>query len=154
LIPPGVGCGALPQTACCWPPPEYAYGAEITGLMEAAGLAAAPPRLAGVEPAVLVGTERCARLWLRWQAAGPDSAVFAALDADLTLSPAGEQTTVLAVAGVYRLPGQVGTGLDPDLVRCFAATIRRFIAWLACALTAPASTAVPTDRTRPERRTR
>jgi hypothetical protein len=59
------------------------------------------------------------------------------------------------VAGVYRLPGQVGTGLDPDLVRCFAAvTIRRFITWLACALTAPASTAVPADRTRPERRTR
>jgi hypothetical protein len=41
---------------------EYAYGAGITGLVEAAGLAAALPRLAGVEPAVLVETDRCARL--------------------------------------------------------------------------------------------
>jgi hypothetical protein len=59
---------------------------------------------------------------------------------------------VLAVAGVYRLPAQVGAGLDPDMVRCFAAvTIRSFIARLACALTHPAGTAVPADRVRSER---
>ncbi|MGD0928507.1 MAG: hypothetical protein ABR926_25310 [Streptosporangiaceae bacterium] len=59
------------------------------------------------------------------------------------------------MAGVCRLPGQVGTGLDPDMVRCFAAvTIRSFIARLACALTYPAGTAVPADRARRERRTR
>ena len=76
--------------------------------------------------------------------------MFPALDADLTLSPAGEQTTVLAVAGVHRLPGQVAAGPDPDLVRCLAeVTIRSFIARLACALTHPAGTAVPADRTRP-----
>jgi hypothetical protein len=69
--------------------------------------------------------------------------------------PAGEQTTVLAVAGVYRLPGQVGTGLDPDMVRCFAAvTIRSFIARLACALTYPAGTAVPADSRDRKKRTR
>jgi hypothetical protein len=81
--------------------------------------------------------------------------MFPALDADLTLSPAGEQTTVLAVAGVYRLPGQLAAGLDPDMVHCLAeVTICSFIARLACALTHPAGTAVPADRTRPERRTR
>ena len=134
---------------------EYAYGAGITGLVEAAGPAAALSRLAGVEPGDLAETAGRARLWLRWQAIGPGGAVFPALDADLTLSPAGEQTTVLAVAGVYRLPGQAGTGLDPDIVRCFAAvTIRSFIARLACALTYPAGTSVPADRSRPERRTR
>jgi hypothetical protein len=59
---------------------------------------------------------------------------------------------VLAVAGVYRLPAQVGAGLDPAIVRCFAAvTIRGFIARLACALTHPAGTAVPAGRVRSER---
>jgi hypothetical protein len=108
-----------------------------------------------VEPADLAETDRCARLWLRWRAAGPGGSLFPALDADLTLSLAGQETTVLAVAGVYRLPGQVAAGLDPDMVRSFAPmTICSFIARLACALTHPAGTAVPADRTRPERRTR
>jgi hypothetical protein len=134
---------------------EYAYRAGMTGLMEAAGPAAALPRLAGVEPAVLVETDRCARLWLRWEAPGSGGSLFPALDADLTLSPAGEQTTVLAVAGVYRLPAQVGAGLDPALVRCLAAvTIRSFMARLACALTHPAGAAVPVGRVRREGRTR
>jgi hypothetical protein len=84
---------------------KYAYRARITGLIQTAGPAAALPRLAGAEPADLAETAGRARLWLRWHATGPDSAVFPPLDADLTLSPAGEQTTVLAVAGVYRLPG-------------------------------------------------
>jgi hypothetical protein len=47
------------------------------------------PRLAGVEPADLAETAGSARLWLRWHATGPGSAVFPALDADLTFSPAG-----------------------------------------------------------------
>jgi hypothetical protein len=59
------------------------------------------------------------------------------------------------VAGVYRLPAQAATGLDPATVRCFAAmTIRSFIARLTCALTHPAATADPAGHTRPERRTR
>ena len=97
-----------------------------------------------MEAAALAETARCARLWLRWQAAGPGGAVFPALDADLTLSPAGQQTALLAVAGVYRLPTQMAAGLDPAMVRCFAAvTIRSFIARLACAFMHPAGTAVP-----------
>jgi hypothetical protein len=53
-----------------------------------------------------------------------------------------------AVAGVYRLPGQVAAGLDPDMVGCLAeVTICSFIARLACALTHPAGTAVLADRT-------
>jgi hypothetical protein len=51
--------------------------------------------------------------------------MFPALDADLTLSPAEETTTVLTLAGVYRLPGQAPAGLDPVDARRFAAlTIR------------------------------
>jgi hypothetical protein len=123
---------------------ECAYREWITGLAEAPGPAAGMSRLAGVRPGDLAETQDCARLWLRWDAIGPDGAVFPALDADLTLSPAGEKTTALTLAGVYRLPGQAGAGLDPAIVRCFAAlTVRSFIARLGCALTHPAGAALP-----------
>src|SRR5215471_5850997 len=126
---------------------EYAYGAGITGLVEAAGLAAGMSRLVGVRAGDLKQTEGCARLWLRWEATGPGGTLFPALDADLTLSPAGENTTVLTLAGVYRLPEHAGAGLDPGIVRCFAAvTIDSFIARLACALMHPAGSAVPAGR--------
>ena len=79
----------------------------------------------------------CAR-----EAIGPDGTAFPALAADLTLSPVGETTTMLTLAGVYRLPGQAAAGPDPAGVRCVAAlTIRCFIARLACALMHPAGSA-------------
>ena len=122
---------------------EHAYGEGVTGLVETAGLAPGMSRLVGVQPGDLVETEGCARLWLRWEAIGSDGTLFPALDADLTLSPAGENT-VLTLAAVYRLPEHAGAGLDPGIVRCFAAvTIDSFIARLACALMHPAGSAVP-----------
>ena len=124
---------------------EYAYGAGINGLVGAAGLAAGMSRLGGVRPGDLKESEGGARLWLRWEAIGPDGTLFPALDADLTLSPAEENTTVLTLAGVYRLPEHAG--LDPGIVRCFAVvTIDSFIARLACALMHPAGSAVPAGR--------
>ena len=126
---------------------EYAYGAGMTGLVEAAGLAPGMSRLVGVRPGAVTPTGGCARLWLRWEAAGPGGTLFPALDADLTLSAAGEDTTVLTLAGVYRLPEHAGAGLDAGIVRCFAAvTIDSFIARLACALMHPAGSAVPAGR--------
>jgi hypothetical protein len=121
---------------------EHAYGVGITGLMETAGLAVGMSRLVGVQPGDLMETESYARLWLRWEAIGSDGTLFPALDADLTLSPAGENSTVLTLAGVYRLPEHAGAGFDPGIVRCFAAvTIDSFIARLACALMHPAGSA-------------
>ena len=115
---------------------ENAYAAGITGLAEKAGLAAAPAPLAEVRPGDLKESSGYARLPLRWQAIGPDGTRFPALDADLTMSPAGEATTVLALAGVYRPPRPVTAQLGPGIVRCLAdVTIRSFIARLACALT-------------------
>jgi hypothetical protein len=135
---------------------EYAYRAAIAGLAEEAGPAAGLSRLGGVESGDVVETSGRARLPLRWEAIGPDGALFPALDADLTLTPAGDKTTVLAVAAVYRLPSQQApAGLDPATVRCVAAvTIRSFIARLACALTHPAGTAAPAGNTSSARRTR
>jgi hypothetical protein len=127
---------------------ECAYGEGIAGLAEEAGPAAGMSRLARVRLWDMAEKGGCARLWLRWEAIGPDGAVFPALDGDLTLSPAGETTTVLMLAGVYRLPGQVSAGLDPVGARCVAAlTIRSFIARLACALAHPAGSAVWVKRT-------
>jgi len=126
---------------------EFAYAAGINGLVGAAGLAAGMSRLVGVRPGDLKETEGCARLWLRWEAIGPDGTLFPALDADLTLSAAAENTTVLTLAGVYRVPEHAGAGLDPGILRCFAAvTIDSFIARLACALMHPAGSAVPAGR--------
>jgi len=123
---------------------EHAYGAGITGLVEAAGLTDGISRLVGVQPGDLTETEGCAQLWLRWEAIGSDGTLFPALDADLTLCPAGENTTVLTLAGLYRLPEDAGAGLDPGIVRCFAdVTIDSFVARLACALMHPAGSAVP-----------
>ena len=122
---------------------EYAYAAGITGLVETVGHAAGVSRLAGVRAEDIAEAPDGARLWLRWEAIGPDGAVYPALDAALTLTPAGETATLLALAGVYRLPGQTDAGLDPAIVRCFAAvTVRSFIARLACALLHPAGLAL------------
>jgi hypothetical protein len=62
-----------------------------------------------------------ARLCLRWEAIGPDGALYPALDADLTLASAGETITLLTLAGVYRLPGQAAAELHPAEVRCAGA---------------------------------
>jgi hypothetical protein len=40
-----------------------------------------------------------ASMAIRWEATGPGGALFPALDADLKLTPAGEQATMLAVRG-------------------------------------------------------
>jgi hypothetical protein len=139
------GDGVLLSTA------EYAYGTGITGLTEAAGVAVELSRLAGVETGELTEVAGCARLALRWEAIGSNGALFPALDADLTLTPTGEKTTLLALAGVYRLPDHVGAGLDPAMVGCFAAmTIRSFVTRLACAVMHPAGAEVLSRRDVPD----
>lgn len=122
---------------------ECAYAEGITGLDEEAAMS----RLAGVQSGDLTEPPDHARLWLRWDAISPDGTLFPALDADLTLSPAGETMTALTLAGVYRVPGPAAAGLDPAIVRCFAdLTIRCFIARLASALVHPAGSAVLVKR--------
>jgi hypothetical protein len=122
---------------------EYAYGQGIAGLVEEAGPAAGMSRLAEVRVGEIAGTPDGARLGLRWEAIGPGGGLFPALDANLTLSPAGQATTMLTLAGVYRLPAQAAATVDPATARCFAAvTIRSFIARLACALMHPAGVAL------------
>ena len=78
-------------------------------------------------------------LALRWEATGPGSRLFPALDADIWLTPAGEHSTRLSLAGVYRPPlGALGAGLDRAVFyRMADATVRSLLARVADALIRP-----------------
>ncbi len=78
---------------------------------------------------------------MRWEATGPGGALFPALDADIKLTQAAEDATLLAVSGVYRPPlGGLGAGLDRvALHRVAQATIRTFTHRIGTAITDPAS---------------
>jgi hypothetical protein len=80
----------------------------------------------------LVMRDDSAVLTLRWEATGPGGRLFPALDADITLTPAGERATLLRLAGSYRPPlGSLGAGLDRAILHRAAATIRAFLSRVA-----------------------
>jgi hypothetical protein len=117
---------------------EHAYG-EITSLADAAGSVAGASQLAGVCPGEITETRTMAQLPLRWEATAGGGTLYPALDADLTLTPAEDQTTVFALTGVFRPPpGLADAGLDQKIVSWFAAAaLRAFLAQLAAALVHP-----------------
>ncbi len=80
---------------------------------------------------------------LRWEATGAGGALFPALDADITLAPAGERASALRLSGVYRPPlGAFGAGLDRAVFnRVAIATVRRFMGSAGDAMTQLAGTA-------------
>lgn len=80
-----------------------------------------------------------AHLAIRWVAAGPGQGSYPALDADITLAPAGTGATALTLAAVYRLsPRNHGNGLDRAALRPIAdVTIRAFINRIAEAMAIP-----------------
>jgi hypothetical protein len=104
---------------------EAAYGQGING----------GSRLAGVQFHDLAAGEDSAGLALRWDAIGPDGGLFAALDANLTLTQAGERASLLDLAGIYRLPDTVpGQALAGPAA---AATARAFLSRVAGYLICP-----------------
>lgn len=110
---------------------EDAYGRGTVSLTKvgAAGLS----KLVRVQLRELAGTDRSAGLAIRWEATGPGGGLFPVLDADLRLASAGDQVTLLTMAGVYRPPlGPLGEALDRVILHRVAdATIRNFAAWVA-----------------------
>ena len=118
---------------------EHAYGETITGLAGAGSMPGAS-QLAGVRPGELTERHGTAQLPVHWEATTGDGNLFPALDADLTLTPAGDQTTVFALTGVFRPPpGLDDAGLGQEIVGWFAAAaIRMFLARMASALVHPA----------------
>jgi hypothetical protein len=125
---------------------DYAYGEGMAGLSRVGPRGPVPgiSRLAETRLQNLTPRDGRAGLALRWEARGPGGRLFPVLDADLTLTPAGENAAVLALVGAYRPPlGGLGAELDRLLLhRVAEATIRNFLERVATALaqstTAPA----------------
>ena len=118
-----------------------AYGEGIAGLSGAGSLGSAPgvSRLVEVRVRELVTRDESAVLALRWEATGPDGGVFPALDADITLTPAGDRSTLLTLAAVYRPPsGALGAGPDRVILhRSAAAAIQTLVSCVAYAVAHP-----------------
>lgn len=77
---------------------------------------------------------------LRWEAAGVTGELFPVLDADLILTPDGDDQSQLAAIGSYRPPfGRAGAVLDRAIMhRLATATIRSLLASVADAIAHPA----------------
>jgi len=110
-------------------------------------LASGPPgsvwrlsRLVAVHARDQAARDDSARLALRWEAIGPAGEPFPALNADITLTPAGDHATTLALVGVYRPPpGNHGNADDQATTRRAAtATIQAFLGRIATAISVPA----------------
>jgi hypothetical protein len=119
---------------------EAAYGDGFTGLARV-GPAKGMSRLVRVHVAEAVPHDDSVRFALRWEATGTGSALFPALDADIILTQAGEHTSDLVLAGVYRPPlGALGATIDRAILnRVAAATIREFTGQVADAIRSPAA---------------
>ena len=122
-----------------------AYAEHGTALVRV-GPAGAPQgasRLVTVRYRNLVTRGDTAVLTLRWEAAGPGSALFPVLDADITLAPAADESVLLRLTGAYRPPlGALGAAADRAILHRIAqATIRTFLHQLAVALADPVSAA-------------
>jgi hypothetical protein len=117
---------------------ESAYGDGLADLIQSVHAGAAPgiPELAEVRSRDFVVHHGSAVLTLRWEARAPGGKLFPALDADITLIPAGGNATQISLAGVYRPPPTwPGAGSGRRIWhRAAAATIRFFLARLSAVL--------------------
>ena len=77
---------------------------------------------------------------LRWEATGPASRLYPALDANIGITPVDDMTCVLSIIGTYTPPlGVLGTTLDrAAMSRLASATIDAFLARLASEATTTA----------------
>jgi hypothetical protein len=97
------------------------------------------PKLVEARFLDVVSRDESARLALRWEATGHTGGLFPALDADITLVPAGEQATRVTLAGAYRPPlARLGAGIDQvALKHAASATIRSLLQRVGDALLYP-----------------
>ena len=133
------GLAQLAHGGLLTPAAAEAYGDGLADLARVGPLGSAPgmSRLVEVRFRDLVIRDEAAVLTLRWEAIGAGGRLFPALDADITLIPAGDQATLLRLAGAYRPPlGQLGAGIDRAILhRVALATIRAFLSRLTEAIT-------------------
>jgi hypothetical protein len=114
---------------------QGAYGGAVSGLAKVGPPGPWPDssKLVMVHVGDVTASGNEARMPLRWEATGLGNGLFPALDADVSVTPAEDQTTILTLTGVYRPPlGRLGAMLDRAVLsRVAAATIRDFVARLA-----------------------
>ena len=119
---------------------DDAYRGLGSGLARVGPLGTAPgmSKLVAVRFGEMTVREDVAIVAMRWEATGPGGALFPALDADITLTKGRDDTSILAVWGVYRPPfGGLGAGLDQAVLRRVAqATVRTFTHRIGAAITA------------------
>jgi hypothetical protein len=144
-LPPRPGLATLIGGGLLASASAQAYSDGITGLTAAGPLASALGlcRLCQVHVQDLKAGGDSARFALRW-VTGPGG-LFPALDADITLAPAGKHSTTLTLTAVYRTPlGMVSADLDWVIWHgAAAATIQAFLQLLAAAIARPARVAEP-----------
>jgi hypothetical protein len=88
---------------------------------------------------------------LRWEAFRAAGGLFPVLDANISISPAGDDTARLALAGCYRPPlGRLGAGLDRAIMhRVATATMRCLLQSVAETLVSPAPAGHPAENPSP-----
>ena len=122
----------------------------ITGLLRVGPAGSVAGKLVRVRFLDPVYRDDAMTAGLRWEAVGATGALFPVLDANLSISPAGEQTARLALVGSYRPPlGRLGGGLDRAVIhRIAAATMRSMLRDVAEVLvsSAPARDSVAAAR--------
>jgi hypothetical protein len=124
---------------------QDAYSEGVSDLIRVGPLGAVPgtSKLVEVRFRNLVRRDACAGLAVRWEATGPGGGLFPALDADITVMPVGDQSTLLRLAGSYRPPfGALGVAIDAAILhRVATATIRTFLSRIAAAVAHPPASA-------------
>ena len=121
-------------------PSARAYAEGLDGLIRVGpfGAVLGASKLVRVQLLEPVPRDDTVVLPLRWEATGAAGKLFPVLDANLVLTPRGEDRSTLALTGAYRPPlGGVGAALDRALLnRAAAATIRSLVSQVADSITA------------------
>lgn len=112
-----------------------AYDSGLTGLARVGprGDVRGMSKLVRVYARDLRTRDHDAVLTLRWEATGVSGVLFPALDADITLSRAGQDTSLLTLDGAYRPPlAALGAGLDRVILhRVATPTVKSLLSQIA-----------------------
>jgi hypothetical protein len=130
---------------------EAPYDGAVTGLRKVGPVGSVAGKLVRVSFLDPVYRGDVMTVGIRWEATGAAGALFPVLDANITISPAGDHTALLALAGSYRPPlGRLGAGLDRAVMyQVAAATMRSLLRNVAIALTSPATAGHPAAEASP-----
>ena len=118
---------------------EGAYESGLVGFARVGPLGELPgmSKLVQVQVREVQARPGSAVLTLRWEATGPGGGLFPALDADITLTPAGPDQSLLTLDGAYRPPlAALGASLDRLVLhRVATPTVRSLLDRIAAAIT-------------------